>query len=42
MICGSEKPLLISANLKVEDNGPRLLAARVRLLDDAIANGTAG
>ena len=33
----SEKPLLISANLKVEDNGPRLLAARVQLLDDAIA-----
>jgi hypothetical protein len=28
---------LISANLKVEDNGPRLLAARVQLLDDAIA-----
>ncbi|GIR33168.1 MAG: hypothetical protein CM15mP46_1630 [Alphaproteobacteria bacterium] len=33
----SEKPLLISANLKVEDNGPRLLAARVQYLDDAIA-----
>ena len=33
----SEKPLLISANLKLEDNGPRLLAARVQLLDDAIA-----
>jgi len=33
----SEKPLLISANLKVEDNGPRLLAARVQLLDDAVA-----
>ena len=33
----SEKPLLISANLKVEDNGPRLLAARVRYLDDAVA-----
>ncbi|MDB0016114.1 DNA polymerase III subunit alpha [Alphaproteobacteria bacterium] len=33
----SEKPLLISANLKVEDNGPRLVAARVQLLDDAIA-----
>jgi len=32
-----EKPLLIVANLKVEDNGPRLLAARVELLDDAIA-----
>jgi hypothetical protein len=29
--------LLISANLKVEDNGPRLLAARVQLLDDAVA-----
>jgi DNA polymerase-3 subunit alpha len=33
----SEKPLLISANLKVEDNGPRLLAARVQYLDDAVA-----
>ena len=33
----SGKPLLISANLKIEDNGPRLLAARVQLLDDAIA-----
>jgi DNA polymerase-3 subunit alpha len=33
----SEKPLLISANLKVENNGPRLLAARVQLLDDAVA-----
>jgi len=28
---------LISANLKVEDNGPRLLAARVQYLDDAVA-----
>ena len=33
----SEKPLLISANLKGEDNGPRLLAARVQLLDDALS-----
>jgi DNA polymerase-3 subunit alpha len=33
----SEKPLLVSANLKLEENGPRLLAARVQLLDDAIA-----
>ena len=33
----SEKPLLVAANLKLEDNGPRLLAARVQLLDDAIA-----
>ena len=33
----SEKPLLISANLKVDDNGPRLLAARVQYLDDAVA-----
>ena len=33
----SEKPLLVSANLKLEENGPRLLAARVKLLDDAIA-----
>ena len=33
----SEKPLFISANLKVDDNGPRLLAARVQYLDDAVA-----
>ena len=33
----SEKPLLISANLKLEDNGPRLLAAGVQYLDDAVA-----
>ena len=33
----AEKPLLISANLKVEENGPRLLAARVQYLDDAVA-----
>ena len=33
----SEKPLLIAANLKVEENGPRLLAARVQYLDDAVA-----
>ena len=33
----SEKPLYIAANVKLEDNGPRLLAARVELLDDAIA-----
>ncbi len=33
----SEKPLLIAANIKVDENGPRLLAARVQLLDDAIA-----
>ena len=38
----SEKPLLISANLKIEDNGPRLLAARVLLLDDAIAEWHGG
>ena len=38
----SEKPLLISANLKVDENGPRLLAARVQLLDDAIAAGHGG
>ena len=29
--------LLFSANLKVEENGSRLLAARVQYLDDAIA-----
>jgi DNA polymerase-3 subunit alpha len=33
----SEKPLLIGANLKIEENGPRLLAARVQYLDDAVA-----
>ncbi len=33
----SERPLLVSANLKLDENGPRLLAARVKLLDDAIA-----
>mgnify|MGYP001248040848 CR=1 FL=1 len=38
----SGKPLLISANLKVEDNGPRLTAARVQLLDDAIAGWHGG
>ncbi len=38
----SGKPLLVSANLKVEDNGPRLLAARVQSLDDAIAGWHGG
>ena len=38
----SEKPLLVSANLKVEENGPRLLAARVQYLDDAIAAWNGG
>mgnify|MGYP001169604663 CR=1 FL=1 len=38
----SGKPLLISANLRVEDNGPRLQAARVQLLDDAIAGWHGG
>ena len=38
----SGKPLLISVNVKVEDNGPRLLAARVQLLDDAIADWHGG
>ena len=38
----SGKPLLISANVKVEDNGPRLLAARVQLLDEAIASWHGG
>jgi DNA polymerase-3 subunit alpha len=33
----SDKPLLVAANLKLEENGPRMLAARVQLLDDAIA-----
>ncbi len=41
-LLNSGKPLLITANLKVEDNGPRLLAARVQLLDDAIADWHGG
>ena len=36
-LLNDDKPLLVSANLKVEDSGPRLLAARVQLLDDAVA-----
>ncbi|MGB1862955.1 MAG: DNA polymerase III subunit alpha [Candidatus Puniceispirillum sp.] len=32
-----DKPLLVSANVKIEEGGPRLLAARVQLLDDAVA-----
>ena len=38
----SAKPLLISTNLKVENNGPRLLAGRVQYLDDAIAGWHGG
>ena len=33
----SERPLLVAANFKLEENGPRLLAAKVQALDDAIA-----
>ena len=33
---------MIAANLKLEDNGPRLLAARAQLLDDAIAGWHGG
>ena len=29
--------MLVAASLKLEENGPRLMAARVQLLDDAIA-----
>ena len=36
-ILDTEKPLFISANVKLEENGPRFLAARAELLDDAIA-----
>ncbi|MDB2390022.1 DNA polymerase III subunit alpha [Alphaproteobacteria bacterium] len=36
-LLNDDKPLLVSANLKIEENGPRLLAARVQLLDDAVA-----
>ena len=32
-----EKPLYIAANVKLEGNAPRLIAARIDLLDDAIA-----
>ncbi len=38
----SGKPLLVAANLKLEENGPRLLAVRVQLLDDAIATWHGG
>ena len=40
----SDMPVLLSANLKMEENGPRITAARVQLLDDAIAawNGGVG
>ncbi len=38
----SQKPLLISANLKVDESGMRLLAGRVQLLDNAIADWHGG
>ena len=38
----SGQPLFIAANLRVEDTGPRLLATRVQLLDDAIAGWHGG
>jgi len=33
----SDMPVLVSANLKLEENGPRLTAGKVQALDDAIA-----
>ena len=36
-LLNDDKPLLVSANVKIEEGGPRLLAARVQLLDDAVA-----
>jgi len=40
----SDMPVLISANLRLEENGPRITAARVQALDEAIAawNGGVG
>ena len=36
-VLDDDKPVLMSVNVKIEENGPRLLAARVQALDDAIA-----
>ena len=33
----SDMPVLVAANLRLEENGPRLTAARVQALDEAIA-----
>ena len=40
----SDMPILVSANLRLEENGPRITAARVQALDEAIAawNGGVG
>ena len=40
----SDMPVLVSANLRLEENGPRITAARVQALDKAIAarNGGVG
>ena len=40
----SDMPILITANLRLEENGPRITAARVQALDEAIAawNGGVG
>ena len=40
----SDMPVLVSANLRLEENGPRITAARVQALDEAIAawNGDVG
>ena len=40
----SDMPVLVAANMRLEENGPRLTAARVQALDDAIAawNGGVG
>ena len=38
----SDMPVLVAANLRLEENGPRLTAARVQALDDAIATSHGG
>ena len=40
----SDMPVLVSANIRLEENGPRITAARVQALDEAIAawNGGVG
>ena len=40
----SDMPVLVSANVRLEENGPRITAARVQALDEAIAawNGGVG
>ena len=38
----SDMPVLVAANLRLEENGPRLTAARVQALDEAIAAWNGG